>query len=331
MRTEISPSIFLATGRQTCPIPEDLRGARSLYPSDMRSAASRFTRGHRSYVPQASVASRRLRDLSQPCRDISVEVGRSVVVLDAPLPFRTNEPSSTSLRTILGSFQDRRSEGRWGLSSVYGMRLTLSNAFRSGIRRSLRALRTAPITAPVSPAMDCVISQTVSSSATIKSERKEEKCPPPASPRSHVVPSSDNAETKAREKCADLSSRLPAISARRELRPTREPATRSMRVNSVVDEALSHFYGYNGHRVDRRRARELLEDAASAGDPRGLVNLGYCYTQGEGGLARDYSAAARCFAAAAAAEDPEGEVAYGECLFYGRGVDRDRKEAVRLF
>jgi TPR repeat protein len=81
---------------------------------------------------------------------------------------------------------------------------------------------------------------------------------------------------------------------------------------------------------DHATAYQLLREAADAGDPEALVNLGYLYARGHG-VRANQAEALRLYELAAKAGSSEGMNAIGFKYRYGSGVPIDAKRAAYWF
>jgi TPR repeat protein len=92
--------------------------------------------------------------------------------------------------------------------------------------------------------------------------------------------------------------------------------------------ALAGMQAYN--RGDIGTAYRLLRQAADAGDPEALVNLGYLYARGQG-IKEDQSEAYRLYLRSAELGDSEGMNAVGYKYLFGTGIPRNPERAVYWF
>jgi uncharacterized protein len=81
---------------------------------------------------------------------------------------------------------------------------------------------------------------------------------------------------------------------------------------------------------DYATAYQRLREAADAGDPEGLVNLGYLYARGQG-VRANQAEALRLYELSAKAGSSEGMNALGFKYRYGTGVSIDAKRAAYWF
>lgn len=93
-------------------------------------------------------------------------------------------------------------------------------------------------------------------------------------------------------------------------------------------EAFAGMQAYN--RGDISNALRLLQNAASANDPEGQVNLGYMYARGQGVFA-DQQKAFQLYQLSALQGDSEGMNAIGYKYLHGTGVFPDPQKAVHWF
>jgi uncharacterized protein len=98
--------------------------------------------------------------------------------------------------------------------------------------------------------------------------------------------------------------------------------------HAQTDTTLAGMQAYNGR--DFAAAYRFLGQAADAGDPEALVNLGYLYARGHG-VRADQSEALRLYELSAKAGSSEGMNALGFKYLYGTGVAKDPQRAAYWF
>ena len=94
------------------------------------------------------------------------------------------------------------------------------------------------------------------------------------------------------------------------------------------EAALAGMQAYN--KGDYAAAYRLLRQSADAGDPHGLVNLGYLYARGHG-VRADQFQSLRLYELSARAGSSEGMNALGFKYLHGTGVPKDAKRAAYWF
>jgi uncharacterized protein len=94
------------------------------------------------------------------------------------------------------------------------------------------------------------------------------------------------------------------------------------------EAALAGMQAYN--KGDYAAAYRLLRQSADAGDPHGLVNLGYLYARGHG-VRADQLQSLRLYEMSARAGSSEGMNALGFKYLHGTGVPKDAKRAAYWF
>ncbi len=95
--------------------------------------------------------------------------------------------------------------------------------------------------------------------------------------------------------------------------------------------ALAACYnGGYGVATDEVRGLELGRESAAAGSCFGQIEVGWCYKEGCGGVAKDYAEAARLYRLAADQGHAVAQYNLGLMFHEGRGVAQDYAEAMRL-